>query len=278
MATVTLQSEIDAEERAIRHLIGEHRSLTSATHRLEARMKLERARLGQLELAALVTPPPPQHPNIPVVKPIPHGMRFVDVSAYQPRVNLDDVRHAVELTEVSKSPTSDLFITKATEGLDYVDGYLGSRWHGAYLAGFPHRGAYHFLHPSESGKEQAEHFLEALHASGNIRAQDIVVCDAEVSDGQSAGTVANCVGEFGTTLAKECPAKRWLYGGGPFAKEFGLVLAPYQAHWLAAYVTDPTPYYAFGKPLAWQFTGNGLGPAPHSVTGVGTGCDISIVL
>jgi len=261
----TLQADLAGEERAIRHLIGEQKALTSTLHRAEAREKLLLARIH-----AAVSPEKPAAGS-------PSGTRFPDVSSYQPHVDLAAVR-ADESIKVGS-----LVVFKATEGLNYTDGYLVSRWQGAAAAGFPHRGAYHFLHPNESGSAQAAFFLNELHRASadgtGPKAQDIVVCDAEVSDWAPARTVAQCVAEFGAYLLGHCPAKRWLYTGGPFAIEFGLQLAPFEAHWLPAYVGDPRPYYVpkWGIPVAWQYTDGRHGPVPYIVAGIGP-CDLSIVL
>lgn len=257
--TVVLQSEISLEERAIAHLVGQRATAQSAIKRDQAKLKMARAKL-----AAVKAP-------IATGGAIPSGDRFPDVSSFQPRIDLATIRADTAIK------VGSLIVFKATEGLDYTDAYLNSRWHPAYQAGFPHRGAYHFLHPSEPGSAQAEYFLNALHANGDVAASDIVICDAEVSDGEAPATVAQCVAEFGAYLLAHCPAKRWLYTGGPFATENTIKLAPYDGHWLPAYVTDPKPYYAFGTPIAWQYTDGTHGPQPHAIEGIGA-CDTSIIL
>lgn len=258
----TLQAEITTNERAIRHLIGEQKALTSQTARYEAELKLDLAKHKAVKAP------------VATGGKIPSGDRFPDVSSYQPRVDLATVA-ADESIKVGQ-----LIVMKATEGTGYTDGNVVSRWRAA--AGlFPHRGAYHFLHMNESGAAQAEYFLNELHrasADGNgPKAQDIVICDAEVSDGESPSTVAQCVAEFGAYLLGHSPAVRWLYTGGPFATENGIKLAPFHGHWLPAYVSDPRPYYVFGTPIAWQYSDGTHGPTPHVCAGIGP-CDMSIVM
>ena len=170
-------------------------------------------------------------------------------------------------------------VTKLTEGLSWADHFGASRLGTMKALGFEHRGAYHYLHPSEDPAAQAEHFLQAGgHELGPL---DYAICDAEVSDGVPAGAggVAARVRVFGETIAKHIGAARWLYCGGPFAKEFGLELAPaYEGHWLAAYVNNPAPYEVFGaRTAAWQYTDGRNGPVPHVCPGIGA-CDLSIVL
>lgn len=255
---------LDWDERPIRHLLPPSKH-SSPTHRAEARAKLTLARHHHA-----ASPEPP-------AAGVPSGSRFPDLSSYQLRADLEIVRHDVDVR------IGDLVVLKATEGLSYTDGYLVSRTREAAAVGFPHRGWYHFLHPSISGTEQAHYFLqEVCRATSDglgPKAQDIVICDAEVTDGQSPRNVEQCVAEFGAVLLGHCPAKRWLYTGGPFAEEMGLQLAPFDAHWLPAYVSDPRAYYvrSFGVPVAWQYSDGHLGLTPNVVDGVGP-CDISIVL
>jgi GH25 family lysozyme M1 (1,4-beta-N-acetylmuramidase) len=255
---VTCQADLTANERAIRHLVGERAAMNSRIHRLQAEDKL---------VAAKILAQPVKRPTkAPATPEFPHGGIFADVSSFQPHV---------DLAEVAKA--SSLIVVKATEALDYIDGYLASRWAGAKAAGIPHRGAYHFLHMDESGTAQGEYFLHALDAAGGVTAQDVVIADAEISSGAPAATVAQVVADFGAYVAAHCPAKRWLYTGGPFATEFGLKLVPFNGHWLPAYVGDPKPYYVFGTPIAWQHTDGVNGPTPHAVEGIGS-CDMSIIL
>lgn len=261
MPTIELQTDIAGEERAIRHLIGEKAAVERGLAYHEAKLKLDEAALrNRIGVKSPTT-------EVKTAT-VPHGARFVDLSSYQSHVNLAYLRAA----------DPQLVVFKASEGTDYVDGYFAARWHDAHAAGFPHRGAYHFLHPNIDGAEQAQFMLNAIRQnSGTITAQDILICDAEVSDGASAATVARCIADFGNTLRGHAilsgtAPKLWLYTGGPFAREFGVRLAPYDGHWLPAYVTDPKPYYVFGTPIAWQYTQTG-----HA-SGVTGSCDTSIVL
>lgn len=257
MSTQTLQAEIAGEERAIRHLIGERRALTSKIHRQEAQLKLHQAQLHRM------------HGHGGGIAP---GDRFPDFSAWQPAVDLAAVRQAGELR------AGELAITKLTEGPGWTDPYGRNRLQAMAANAFPHRGAYAFLHPSEDPVAQATHFLEA---GGHLLTEaDIAIADLEVTDGQPASRVAACGREFGLEIAKHSPAMRWLYGGGPFLKENGVELLPaYLAHWLPAYAPSPFPYVIYGRErtIAWQYTDGHLGPGPHLCPGIGA-CDLSIRL
>lgn len=255
------EADLGPLERAIRHLVGERAAENRTIHRYQADLKLVEARAHEAKRPTKA-PPTPEFP---------HGDRFPDISSFQPHMDLAQVGRASDI-KVGK-----LVVFKATEATDYTDGFFVARFTDAKGAKIPHRGAYHFLHMDISGKEQADYFLRECDRAGGLTAQDIAIADAEITNGQNPSTVANVVGEFGSEVAKHTPAKRWLYTGGPFAKENGLVLAPYDAHWLPAYVSDPRPYYVFGAPIAWQYTDGSYGPIPHACPGIGT-CDMSIIL
>lgn len=259
-ARQTLQAEIAGDEKAIRLLIGEQKALTNKLARERTALELAQAKLHALIGAA--------------AGPGPHGSRFIDISNNQPNVNLAAVRAARSIR------ATELAFTKLSEGTGFTDGDGPGRLRAMAGHHFPHRGGYHFYHPSESPIVQAEHFLNAAHSHGVvIRETDILACDLEVSDGQPARVVAAGARDFGRFIKQHTPAKLWLYGGGPFLHEFGVQLAPYDAHWLAAYVGDPAPFMVFGRAhtIAWQYTDGVHGPTPRVCPGVGA-CDLSIVL
>jgi Glycosyl hydrolases family 25 len=261
-----LEAELAGEERAIRHLIGERAALGSSIKRHQAREKLLEA-----ELKAITTR------NHPAVGnhggPIPHGERFPDDSSYQPHVDYAAVRHADSVR------VGLLAFVKVSEGGGWTDPYGARRLREMADAGFPHRGGYHFFHPAVSPVDQAHHFLDAAHAAGAVLGPaDVLACDAEVTDGEPARVVRAGVAAFAAELAKHVPCKRWLYSGGPFARENGVTLSGFDAHWLAAYVADPRPFMVFGRQtIAWQYTDGRYGPAPRVCPGVGAG-DMSIIL
>jgi hypothetical protein len=262
-----LQAELAGEERAIRHLIGERKALGSQVARLEAQEKLTESRIHALTTR--------NHPAVaPAGGPLPHGDRFPDDSSFQPHVDYATVRGAGSVR------VGVLAFTKISEGLSWTDPYGAHRFREMAAAGFPHRGGYHFFHPSDSPQTQATHFLQAAHADGVVlRPSDILACDAEVTDGQRAAVVAAGVKLFAAELRKHVPCKLWLYSGGPFAEENGLTLVGYDAHWLAAYVGNPAPFMHFGRSrtIAWQYTDGRFGPVPRVCPGIGAG-DLSIVL
>lgn len=255
--TVTLQAQITAEEKAIRLLIGERAALKSKLFRAQAKLKLDRTRLaaslgrqagGKLTVAS----------------------RFPDVSNFQPNINVPQIHKAASVR------VGALLVTKISEGTGFIDRFGTLRFEEMAHAGFPHRGGYAFLHPSQSGTAQANLLLRQI--GGKLTANDIVIADLEVSDGQGPGRVAACAREFAGEIRKHHKGRIWLYGGGPFLHENGVTLDGYDAHWLAAYVSNPAPFELFGqRTAAWQYTDGVHGPGPHACPGIGS-CDLSIVL
>lgn len=254
MSQVTLQQDIQGLERALRHLIGEDRAIRSRTARLEATLRLERARLAALLRSEKLTV----------------GSRFFDVSNWQPNVDLK-VAHS----QGGQVRVGGLLVTKLTEGETFVDSRGLARVKLAKTVGFGQVGAYAFLHPSQSGAAQAQHLLTALAGEK----PDVIIADLEVSDGAGAVAVKRVAHDFAVTIRKQHKGALWLYGGGPFLREFGVPLDGYDAHWLAAYVGNPAPFMVYGRArtIAWQFTDGKYGPRPHVCPGIGA-CDMSIVL
>src|SRR5690348_12037046 len=77
----------------------------------------------------------------------------------------------------------DFGFAKATEGLSWVGKTFAANWANLKKAGIP-RGAYHFLHPSEDPKAQAQHFLNIVKAQGIVDG-DMLVVDSELLFGLS---------------------------------------------------------------------------------------------
>lgn len=95
-----------------------------------------------------------------------------DRSAYQPIENWGNDQFA---------------ISKATEGLSLIDPNFAANWANAKAEG-KIRGAYHFLHPSESAEGQAALFLETVAAHG-IEPGDMLWIDSEITTGAAGLSV-----------------------------------------------------------------------------------------
>lgn len=106
-----------------------------------------------------------------------------DVSHYSGAVNWAAAADAGEMFAYAKT----------TEGLHTVDATFATNWSGAKAAGLL-RGAYHFLHPEESGADQATFFLQQLAAANGgstaLNPGDLpCMLDIEKANGMSAATI-----------------------------------------------------------------------------------------
>ena len=85
---------------------------------------------------------------------------------------------------------------KASEGLTFKDPDFARNWQQAKAEGIT-RGAYHFLHPDESGTAQAHYFLSVADPQPG----DLVMTDYEVVvKGQSPAAAAACAVQFADTV------------------------------------------------------------------------------
>jgi lysozyme len=76
---------------------------------------------------------------------------------------------------------------KATEGTTYIDPTFAVNWPGMKAAGIV-RGAYSFFHANADPIAEADHFLSVM---GTLQPGDLPpMLDVEVTDGQSAATIA----------------------------------------------------------------------------------------
>lgn len=78
---------------------------------------------------------------------------------------------------------------KATEGTNYSDVQFAHNWSGMRSHDIV-RGAYHFAHPKNGGKAEADYFLSHVRSQG-LHDGDLLALDLEVSDGKSASAVAS---------------------------------------------------------------------------------------
>lgn len=93
---------------------------------------------------------------------------------------------------------------KITEGLDFTDPDGARNMEGARGIGAV-RIAYHFLHPSLSGAQQAAYFLGHAKAAG-IGPGDLAMVDVEETDGRTVAEISACAGEFAAAVHAELGA------------------------------------------------------------------------
>jgi lysozyme len=161
-------------------------------------------------------------------------------------------------------------IHKATQGASMVDAMFRAREIAARASGLLW-GWYHYFDASDPAA-QATHFYQTIGAG--TRGPGILVLDFEDAD---AGVLKGVRWlELVEQLSGQIP---WLYIGADVRSQMGNQLKPAFARyplWLpewgpVAHVPQPWEKYTL-----WQFTGNGMGPEPHTVPGIAHDtCDIS---
>jgi lysozyme len=158
-------------------------------------------------------------------------------------------------------------IHRATEGASFTDKLYGGRRVGALGVGLLW-GAYHFLRPG-SITAQVGFFLKVAAPDGTT----LLALDHE--DKHVALIDAK---EF-LLRVEDAVGRKMLYSGSVIKEQLGSRIDGYlAAHrlWLAQYGPRPVTPRNWPSAWLWQFTGDGVGPKPHSVPGiVGSGTDIN---
>lgn len=159
-------------------------------------------------------------------------------------------------------------IYKATEGLSYKDPTYNLARTMAVKAGLLW-GAYHYLKPGDAYK-QAKFFVETAKPEPGT----LMVLDFE-----DAGCSILLAESFMHSLEALIKKKGMLYTYDAFIKErLGSQVNDYLAKcrlWIAKYGTEPTCQATWDDYWLWQFTGDGQGPTPHNVPGLGEKIDIN---
>lgn len=161
-------------------------------------------------------------------------------------------------------------INKASQGIKMVDPSYSIRRRPALEAGL-FWGAYHYFN-ADDPKQQADHFLKAATPDDNT----VMALDFE-----QPGTTLDQASVFMEFVKEKTGRYPWLYSGFLLKQQLSANrVDPYWFHinlWLAHYSEKPTWPRTWEKPTLWQFTGDGVGPAPHEVPGVKIpgGCDIN---
>jgi lysozyme len=159
-------------------------------------------------------------------------------------------------------------IHKATQGLAYSDPTYTERRARA-VAERLLWGAYHFGTGSD-GVQQASYFLDVVQP----KVETLLVLDLEANP-QGPSMTLEEARAFVTHV--QVATGRWpvLYSGHYIKDLLGTSTDPILANcslWLSQY--GPTPVVPRNWPTwtLWQYTDGGLGPAPHTVEGIGR-CD-----
>ena len=163
-------------------------------------------------------------------------------------------------------------IHKATQGLTGVDGTYGTRKPTALAAGLLW-GAYHFG-VNANAQKQADHFLDVVQPGPS----DLMVLDFEPNAHDGTMTLAQAEA-FVQRIFQQTGRFPGLYSGQAFIKE---QLSNKKNEtlsncflWIARYSDQPpqVPTATWKTFTLWQYTDGNLGPQPHRVNGIATGCD-----
>jgi len=158
-------------------------------------------------------------------------------------------------------------IHKATEGVTDTDHTYSQHREQARSAGLLW-GAYHFFRPSDPIK-QVSHFLSIAKPDSNT----LLALDHEDELCSAAMAIT-----FLKTL-EQLTGHRWpIYSGHLIKEQLGLQVDPYLrtcSLWLAQYGEHVILQPTWDSYFLWQFTGDGKGPGPHYVPGLGKNIDLS---
>lgn len=184
----------------------------------------------------------------------------IDTSSYQGLINWPvAIRNGIQFAAV-----------KATEGTGYQDVYFPKSWEALFHAGIP-RLAYHYLHPSISGKRQADYLHYYVHGHGRFREGDGVLLDLEATDGESPAEVILCAEEFVEQARRGISKQVVLYTGPWFwAGVLGNPSSPLLRScplWVADYGVEAPDTLGWPVWSFWQWSSQGVVP------GVPNPCD-----
>lgn len=158
-------------------------------------------------------------------------------------------------------------IHKATEGLTDVDARYHARRIDANTAGLLW-GAYHFMRPGDP-VAQAQHFLATVGPGVKLL----------VLDHEDPKVPLWAALRWLQTVRQITGQTPWLYSGFLIRQQEDNRHTPAFAEfplWLAEYGPIPKVPLPWQKCVLWQFTGDGVGPEPHTVPGIAhKTCDIS---
>ena len=181
-----------------------------------------------------------------------------------------DLSHHNEVADFDAVKAAGIagIIHKATEATGFVDKMYAIRRGHAMSAGVLW-GAYHFLRPF-SVAAQVDFFLKVAAPDNTT----LLALDHE--DEHVRLIDAN---EFLLRVEDAVGRKAVIYSGTLIKEQLGNRIDGYlAAHrlWLAQYGPRPVTPRNWSSAWLWQFTGDGVGPKPHSIPGiVGAGIDIN---
>jgi GH25 family lysozyme M1 (1,4-beta-N-acetylmuramidase) len=178
-----------------------------------------------------------------------YAIQGIDVASYQGYPNWTSV----------KNSGKTFAFTKATEGTTYTNPYFATNWARIKSAGLI-RGAYHYGHPGTDPVAQANYFCNVVApTSGDLQ----MTLDIETTDGKTASQVRSWIVAFINQIKSRTGRPGIIYTGFYFWRDSAGNGSNLNCPlWLAAYVSNPTPYVpaAWSTWSFWQYTDTGSVP------------------
>lgn len=170
-----------------------------------------------------------------------------------------------------KAAGIELVFFKATEGLKIVDQTYDKRCRMAREAGLM-TGAYHFG-VNADGSDQAKHFLDVA-VKGDILGFDLERSAHSIGIGQSEEFIEKILDAQGRLPL--------LYYGEYLLEQANLGHINRKSiirkclGWGSRYYTKRPKTIIDQRLALWQYTGDGVGPTPHKIDGVGGNVDLNV--
>jgi lysozyme len=179
-----------------------------------------------------------------------YAVQGIDAASFQGSINWASV----------KSSGRAFGFEKATEGTGYTNPDFASNWANMKAHGII-RGAYHYGHPSVDPTAQANFFVNTVKpVSGDLQ----MALDIETTDGRTPSQVWSWIQTFIARIKTLTGRPGIIYTGyyfwtGSVGNPLNNLNCPL---WLAAYVSDPTPYVppAWSTWSFWQYSDTGSVP------------------
>ena len=212
--------------------------------------------------------------------PVAHGFAALYVGDRGRRDGIDVSRYqGVVDWRAVKATGCTWAATKATQGTAWVDPTFTVNRAGMAVAGFRHRGLYHWMSPVglllrgsasarlASARKQAEHYLAKV---GQLQPGEFVLLDAE-EEGITVDMVVEWCRVVEAALGRDAAVYSGVFVAGGTIWRSAAVFNGKRPRVLAAYTTEARARKLSGGWHAWQWTGSG------TIAGVTTLVDIDQV-
>ena len=189
------------------------------------------------------------------------------------RPDVVDMYHGDVVSDFRKVAAAGIkgIIHKATQGAGVTDHAYEERRKMAADAGLLW-GAYHF-NTGELVATQVQHFLDAAAPD------DHTLMALDFEDNRASQMTLDQAREFLALLDRKLGRKAVIYSGNRVKDMLGPKVDTFLGShrlWLAQYGPNARLQASWKSYWLWQFTGDGIGPLPHSIPGITTqGIDIN---